>query len=78
MLNDEKMELLAQQATKEKLKGYDIEDEMWSKIVLGKRVSDSQGVFELYIPGQRPVGAKVISKATVDRESGNVAVEVFL
>jgi hypothetical protein len=78
VLNDEKMERIAQKATNKKLQGYDVNDDMWAKIVLGKRVSNNKGVFELFIPGQRPVDAKVISRATVARESGSVNVEVFL
>jgi hypothetical protein len=41
-------------------------------------ITDTEGVFELYIPSDRPQNATVISCAKVSRLTGEVKVDVFL
>lgn len=73
------MEVIAKDATYSALRGYPPPSEGdRERLTLGKTLLDTTGVFELYLPGVRPADAKVISRATVDRVTGRVAVEVFL
>lgn len=73
------MEPVAKEATYEALKAYmPPSDEDKKVLVLGKMLTDEAGVFELYVPADKPQDAKVISRATVSRTTGQVAVEVFL
>lgn len=78
LLRLQDMEPIAKQATFEALKGYVKPDEGLENLTLGTGISDSEGVFELYISGDRPQDAKVLSRATVSRLTGQVTVEVFL
>lgn len=48
------------------------------KWTLGKFETDSEGIFEIYIPSDRPLAATVICRAHVDRKTGDVNVEIFL
>ena len=73
------MEPVAKEATYEALKAYTPpSDEDKEVLVLGKMLTDEAGVFELYVPADNPRDAKVITRATVSRATGQVAVEVFL
>jgi hypothetical protein len=47
-------------------------------MTLGKVITDTECVFELYVPSDRPQDAKVISRAKVNRLTGEVKVDVFL
>jgi hypothetical protein len=47
-------------------------------LTLGSGIEGDEGIFELYLAGQRPQDAKVISRANVNRYTGEVRVEVFL
>lgn len=84
MVNERKMSLadmekVAKEATYQALLAYyppSPEDKQ--KLTLGKILTDSAGIFELYVPADRPQDAKVISRAIVDRIAGTVKVEVFL
>lgn len=71
------MQAIAQGATHEALREYrpPVNRE---HLTLGSEVTETQGVFELYLAGERPQDAHVISRATVDRSTGEVRVEVFL
>lgn len=74
-----KMERVAREATYEALKAYAPPSEEDKKgLVLGKMLTDEAGIFELYVPADRSQDANVISRATVNRTTGQVAVEVFL
>jgi len=75
-LND--MEAIAKKATFEALQGYPKPNENLENLTLGSGVTDTEGIFELYFAGDYPQDAKVISRAIVDRVSGDVHVEVFL
>lgn len=71
------METLAREATRAAMVGYRQPDDI-GHLTLGSELSDDLGVFELYIAGERPADARVISRANVDRRTGQVAVQVFL
>lgn len=79
LLTLDAMEPIAREATRHALSNYSEpssqEREEWA---LGKFETASEGVFEIYIPSERPLDAKVISRARVDRATGKVNVEVFL
>lgn len=73
------MEDVAKEATYKALRAYhppSPEDK--EKLTLGKMLTDFYGIFELYVPADRPQDAKVISRAIVNRINGAVNVEVFL
>jgi hypothetical protein len=73
------MEPIAREATYVALMKYlPPSDEDKKHLTLGKAITDTEGVFELYIPADRPQDAKVISCAKVNRLTGDVKVEVFL
>lgn len=85
MVNAEKllglaeMEPIAKNATFAALAGYVApSNEEKAVMTLGKVVTDTEGIFELYIPSDRPQDAKAISCAKVSRMTGEVRVEVFL
>ncbi|WP_123646423.1 hypothetical protein [Lysobacter enzymogenes] len=79
LLNINEMEAIARKATRQALsmhpKPSDSEQASWT---LGKFETDDEGVFEIYIPSERPLEAKVISRAKVNRRTGEVSVEIFL
>lgn len=73
------MEPIAKDATRRALSQYrEPSAEEQSKWTLGKFETESEGIFEIYIPSDQPLDAKVISRAVVDRITGDVHVQVFL
>lgn len=72
------MEKIAKEATFAALSDYSAPIGRSENLTLGKELTDSEGIFELYIAGDRPQDAKIISCATVDRITGKVQVEIFL
>lgn len=78
-LNLDQMVPIARTATRESLELYEPppaeEREQWA---LGEYLTDEEGIFEIYIPNEKSADAVVISRATVNRYTGDVAVEVFL
>lgn len=73
------MEPTAREATRRALSEYpEPSKEEQARWTLGKFETETEGVFEIYIPSERPLDAKVISCARVDRRTGEVIVEVFL
>jgi hypothetical protein len=79
LLKLSEMESIAKEATYEALRAYvPPSDEDKKALVLGKVLTDEAGVFELYVPADKAQNAKVISRASVDRTTGQVTVEVFL
>lgn len=79
LLGLSEMEPIAKNATFAALAGYvPPSNEDKAVMTLGKVVTDTEGVFELYIPADRPQDAKVISCAKVNRMTGEVEVDVFL
>ena len=73
------MERIAKEATREALSKYpspsEEEQATWT---LGKFETESEGIFEIYVPSEQPLNARVISRARIDRKTGKAQVEVFL
>ncbi|QDH70175.1 hypothetical protein [Marilutibacter alkalisoli] len=79
LLSLDEMEPIAKEATRRALSEYpEPSKEDQANWTLGKFEAESEGLFEIYIPSEQPLDAKVISRARVDRRTGAVSVEVFL
>lgn len=78
LLKLEEMEVIAKKATHEALRAYARPEGNLDDLTLGSGITEEEGIFELYIAGERPCDAKVISCARVDRRTGEVRVDVFL
>ncbi len=79
LLNLKEMENIAKRATHDALMPYPrLQGSDSENLTLGTQLTESEGIFELYIAGERPLDAKVITCARVDRRTGEVGVEVFL
>jgi hypothetical protein len=74
------MEPVAKEATYDALKGHVAPSgEDKRALVLGLYLTDHAGIFELYIPADKPQDARLISRVKVNRVTGGVVnVEVFL
>ena len=62
--------------TLEALDCYVIPDEIRPNLTLGVQFDGDFRVFELYVPGEKPSDAKVVSRTRLDTFSGEGAVEV--
>ena len=71
------MEPLAREATCAALMKYSPPKHL-ENLTLGTQITDTHGIFELYLAGETPRDAMVISEATVDRATGEVSVKIFL
>ena len=78
ILSLDEMQEIARLATRKALKGYSRPNLSFDNLVLGICHNKECGKFELYIAGERPEDAIVISEATVNRKTGEVSVKVFL
>jgi len=79
LLHMDEMEPIAREATRRALSDFpEPSKEEQANWTLGKFGTETEGVFEIYIPSERPLDAKVISCARVDRRTGEVSIEVFL
>jgi hypothetical protein len=79
LMSLEEMEPIAKEAMRLALSEHpEPSEENQSSWTLGKFETEGEGVFEIYIPSERPLDAKVISRIRVDRKTGAVNVEVFL
>jgi hypothetical protein len=78
LLKLKEMEEIAKKATYDALQGYKKPDDDPKNLTLGTGITDDEGIFELYFAADRPLDAKVISCARVNRRTGEVSVEVFL
>jgi hypothetical protein len=67
----------ARQMTLRTLESYVVPDDVRSKLTLGVQFDGEIRVFELYVPGDRPVDAWVISRARLNVHSGEGTVEVL-
>jgi hypothetical protein len=56
--------------TRRSAQGIELTQDVRERIVLGQFLEADYGVFELYVPGDRPTDAKVISVARVNRPDG--------
>ena len=63
--------------TLEALAGYVIPEEIRSNLILGVQFEGDTRIFELYVPGDKPSDAVVISKARLNIYSGTGDVEVI-
>lgn len=73
------MEPIAKEATRLALSKYpEPSREDHASWTLGKFEAESEGIFEIYIPSEESLKARVVSRAKVDRRTGEVSVEVFL
>lgn len=80
LLSLDAMEPIAREATRRALSEFpEPPKEDHTNWTLGKFETEAEGVFEIYIPSERPLDAKVISRTRVNRRTGEViSVEVFL
>lgn len=74
------LEEIARIATREALEGYErIPDEARKLLTLGTRFDGDDRVFELYVPGERPEDAVVLTRVRVSAITALASpVEVFL
>jgi hypothetical protein len=68
------MEPIARQATLTKITNSEMNltEEDKSNLVLCEYINNQFGIFQLIIPGERPIDAKIISRAYVDRITGEL------
>jgi hypothetical protein len=76
-LSLDELEERARVLTSEALEDYVIPDDMRTNLVLGTFFEEGTRIFELYVPGDRPSDALVITRARMDTETGEGVVEVF-
>jgi hypothetical protein len=72
------LESRARTMTREALKAYQLPPDIRDQLTLGTFMEGDMIVFELYVPGERPQDARVISRATLNSTTGIGEVEVFL
>ena len=72
------VEEIARKLTVESLRKYSIPEKVRSKLVLGTFFDKDDRIFELYIPGDRPEDARVISRVRISTITGEGSIEVFL
>lgn len=72
----DELQELARLATREALKSYEIPDEWKKRLVLGVYLEDDDRIFELYITGDKPDDATVLSRAKVNRNTKAVSVVI--
>ena len=73
----DELEELAREMTRKALEDYIVPESYRANLTLGISIEGENRSFELYISGERPSDAVVISKATLDRNTGLGTVEVF-
>ena len=79
LLSLKQMENIARKATRDALKDYANAPDLSDKnLTLGSGIEGTEGVFELYIAGERSRDARVLTCARVNRATGVVTVQVFL
>lgn len=72
------LEEIARTLTRTSLRQYDIPEDITANLVLGTFFDEDDRIFELYIPGDRPEDAQVISRVRVNIFSGQATIEIFL
>ncbi len=71
------LEEIAREATFKALQDFEPIPEEWRhNLVLGTLIEPEFRVFELYVPGERPLDAIVISSARVNRKTKQVDVTI--
>jgi hypothetical protein len=72
------LEEIAADVTRKALADYEIPDWVRHNIILGMAFDGDDRIFELYVPGERPEDAKVISAVRINSLTGDVVrVEIF-
>lgn len=74
----QELEEIARVLTKNTLVNYDIPEDVKNNLVLGTFFDGDYRIFQLYIPGDRPEDARVISSVRVNALTGQANIEVFL
>lgn len=76
----EELEEIARVKTREALVEYErLSDEAKNKLVLGIGFAGDERIFQLYVPGERPEEAVVVTRVPVNSITGEASdVEVFL
>lgn len=72
----EELEEIARAATRKALEGYVIPEEWRKNLTQGTLFEGDDRVFELYVPGEKPENAVVISSARVNRNTKAVTVTI--
>ncbi|MFT3799753.1 MAG: hypothetical protein QM766_00905 [Burkholderiaceae bacterium] len=72
----DELQEIARLATRDALESYAIPEQWKNQLVLGCLFDGDYRVFELYIPGERPKDAIVISSARIHRKSKEIEVTV--
>jgi hypothetical protein len=68
---------IAKAATHEALKSYERPSKTWEdQLTLGTVFDGDDRIFELYVPGERPADAIVISSVRVNRHTRAVSVQI--
>jgi len=73
----EKLQERARLMTLAELEHYIIPEEIRRNLILGVQFDEDYRIFELYVPGEKPSDACVISRARLNVYSGEGLVEVF-
>ena len=70
------LEEIAREATQKALEKYIVPDKYKENLVLGTQFAEDNRIFELYVPGDKPEDALIITTATVNIYTKNVTVKV--
>lgn len=73
----EELQEIARRLTFAALESYEIPIAYRKELVLGDLSDGDHHIFELYVPGERPKDAIVISRARIDSVTGEGHVEIF-
>lgn len=73
----DELQEIARKQTFSALEGFVIPEEYRATMTLGVFFEGDVRVFELYVPGEQPKDAKVISRARIDSRTGEGSVEVI-
>ena len=67
----------ARALTRDALEGHDLPTELHDDLVLGERFDGDDVVFELYVPGETPADARILTIARLNAVTGEGTVEVY-
>jgi hypothetical protein len=74
----EELEEIARVLTQTTLVHYEIPESIGNNLVLGTLFDGDDRIFQLYIPGDRPEDAQIISSVRINVFTGQASIEVFL
>lgn len=74
----DELEEIASVLTKKTLSNYNIPEDIKKNLVLGTLFDGDDRIFQLYIPGDRPEEAQVISSVRINAYTGQADIEVHL